>query len=205
MEGVKKFKVHGRKFVQTAANPNVPCIALPCTRRLRRSFFYHPSTRHIKRESICQPAAQERAGRRQGGRPGPWSVARAEDAESCTTGIWCLQFFLEMPTHGAWAQIKWTDQKNALMMRTEAKGLTQSIGSGFSTGVINPPSIVANQFSTWYYFLSHHWWKIGCKFLGNEKPKTQNNNNKERVCRMHTDTQQQDQMGSQIKGEWQRQ
>lgn len=30
--------------------------------------------------------------------------------------------------------------KNALMMRTKAKGLAQSTGSGLSAGVINPPS-----------------------------------------------------------------
>lgn len=111
MEGVKKFKEHEGKFVQTAANPNLPCILLPCTWGLRRSFFYHPSTRHIKTESICQPAAPERAGRRQGGRAGPWSMAPAEDAESRTPGIWWLEYFSEMPTRGAWAQIKWTDQK----------------------------------------------------------------------------------------------
>lgn len=34
------------------------------------SFFYHPSSQHIKRESICQRAAPERAGLGREGREG---------------------------------------------------------------------------------------------------------------------------------------
>lgn len=78
------------------------------------------------------------------------------------------------------------------MMRPEAKGHAQSIGSGSSTGVINPPSTVSTRFSTFYYLLSHHWWKIGCEFPGNEMPERQNNDYKERVSHMGTDTQQKD-------------